>query len=323
MPSDVKEFLRQAAMQVGAGGSAGFVEVCIMHPLDLVKTRLQLQASPTAGATKSTAYYNGVFDCIRKMAKSEGVFSLYKGILPPVLVETPKRAVKFLTFEQYKRFFMFGSDKPTPLTFSLAGLGAGVTEAILVNPFEMVKVTLQANKNKMVQVPSTWAVTKQIINESGFGLNGLNRGLTATIGRNGVFNMIYFGFYHSVKGIVPEYKVQRMIANVVTRVWLGRTLDPVKEFLRKVGIGFVSGTLGSIVNIPFDVAKSRIQGPQPIPGQVKYRTTFGSMMIVAREEGFAALYKGLTPKVMRLGPGGAIMLVVYDYVYAFLDDYFK
>ncbi|XP_049285273.1 mitochondrial 2-oxodicarboxylate carrier [Anopheles funestus] len=305
MPSDVKEFLRQAAMQVGAGGSAGFVEVCIMHPLDLVKTRLQLQASPVAGVAKSTTYYNGVFDCIRKMAKTEGVFSLYKGILPPVLVETPKRAVKFLTFEQYKRFFMFGSDKPTPLTFSLAGLGAGVTEAILVNPFEMVKVTLQANKNKMGQVPSTWAVTKQIINESGFGLNGLNRGLTATIGRNGVFNMIYFGFYHSVKGIVPEYK------------------DPVQEFLRKVGIGFVSGTLGSIVNIPFDVAKSRIQGPQPVPGQVKYRTTFGSMMIVAREEGFAALYKGLTPKVMRLGPGGAIMLVVYDYVYAFLDDYFK
>nr|XP_040225990.2 mitochondrial 2-oxodicarboxylate carrier [Anopheles coluzzii]XP_040225991.2 mitochondrial 2-oxodicarboxylate carrier [Anopheles coluzzii] len=305
MPSDLKEFLRQAAMQVGAGGSAGFVEVCIMHPLDLVKTRLQLQASPSAGAAKSTTYYNGVFDCIRKMARSEGVFSLYKGILPPVLVETPKRAVKFLTFEQYKRFFLFGSDKPTPLTFSLAGLGAGVTEAILVNPFEMVKVTLQANKNKMGQVPSTWAVTKQIINESGFGLNGLNRGLTATIGRNGVFNMIYFGFYHSVKGIVPEYK------------------DPVQEFLRKVGIGFVSGTLGSIVNIPFDVAKSRIQGPQPIPGQVKYRTTFGSMVIVAREEGFGALYKGLTPKVMRLGPGGAIMLVVYDYVYAFLDDYFK
>ncbi|XP_040156532.1 mitochondrial 2-oxodicarboxylate carrier [Anopheles arabiensis] len=305
MPSDLKEFLRQAAMQVGAGGSAGFVEVCIMHPLDLVKTRLQLQASPSAGAAKSTTYYNGVFDCIRKMARSEGVFSLYKGILPPVLVETPKRAVKFLTFEQYKRFFLFGSDKPTPLTFSLAGLGAGVTEAILVNPFEMVKVTLQANKNKMGQVPSTWAVTKQIIHESGFGLNGLNRGLTATIGRNGVFNMIYFGFYHSVKGIVPEYK------------------DPVQEFVRKVGIGFVSGTLGSIVNIPFDVAKSRIQGPQPIPGQVKYRTTFGSMVIVAREEGFGALYKGLTPKVMRLGPGGAIMLVVYDYVYAFLDDYFK
>lgn len=31
------------------------------------------------------------------------------------------------------------------------------------------------------------------------------------------------------------------------------------EFFRKVAIGFTSGTLASIVNIPFDVAKSRIQ----------------------------------------------------------------
>jgi hypothetical protein len=35
--------------------------------------------------------------------------------------------------------------------------------------------------------------------------------------------------------------------------------DPTKEFLRKFAIGFVAGTLGSCTNIPFDVAKSRIQ----------------------------------------------------------------
>jgi solute carrier family 25 2-oxodicarboxylate transporter 21 len=59
----------------------------------------------------------------------------------------------------------------------------------------------------------------------------------------------------------------------------------VQEFFRKVGIGFVSGTLASCVNIPFDVAKSRIQGPQPVAGEIKYRTTLSSMAIVYREEG--------------------------------------
>lgn len=34
--------LTRAALQVVAGGSAGFVEVCIMQPLDVVKTRMQL-----------------------------------------------------------------------------------------------------------------------------------------------------------------------------------------------------------------------------------------------------------------------------------------
>lgn len=65
--------------------------------------------------------------------------------------------------------------------------------------------------------------------------------------------------------------------------------DPVQEFFRKVGIGFVSGTLASCVNIPFDVAKSRIQGPQPVAGEIKYRTTLGSMAIVYREEGSVLL----------------------------------
>lgn len=98
--------------------------------------------------------------------------------------------------------------------------------------------------------------------------------------------------------------------------------DPTTEFLRKVGIGFVSGTIASIANIPMDVAKSRIQGPQPVPGQIKYKSTVRSMVLIAREEGFAALYKGLVPKVMRLGPGGAIMLLVYEYAYEYLQERF-
>ena len=39
--------------------------------------------------------------------------SFYKGILPPILAETPKRATKFFTFEQYKRVFLFGAPSAT------------------------------------------------------------------------------------------------------------------------------------------------------------------------------------------------------------------
>lgn len=49
------------------------------------------------------------------MYAHEGVFSYWKGILPPILAETPKRATKFVCFEQYKQLFMFGSDKASPL----------------------------------------------------------------------------------------------------------------------------------------------------------------------------------------------------------------
>lgn len=45
---------RKAAFQVMAGGSAGFLEVCIMQPLDVVKTRMQIQTRPAFAATASS-----------------------------------------------------------------------------------------------------------------------------------------------------------------------------------------------------------------------------------------------------------------------------
>lgn len=91
----------------------------------------------------------------------------------------------------------------------------------------------------------------------------------------------------------------------------------VLEVLRKFVIGLVGGTIGSVVNIPTDVAKSRIQGPQPEFGVVKYKSTVQTIIIIAKEEGFLALYKGLIPKILRLGPGGAILLIIYDFAHAF------
>ncbi|XP_025946635.1 mitochondrial 2-oxodicarboxylate carrier isoform X2 [Apteryx rowi] len=251
-----------------------------MHPLDVVKTRFQIQR----GKTDPTSY-KSLGDCFRTIFQREGLLGFYKGIFPPILAETPKRAVKFFTFEQYKKLLGYAS-LPPGLAFAVAGLGSGLTEAVVVNPFEVVKVSLQTNRSAFTEQPSSFVQARQIIKTDGLGFQGLNKGLTATLGRHGVFNMVYFGFYFNVKSILPVNK------------------DPNLEFLRKFGIGLVSGTIASIINIPFDVAKSRIQGPQPVPGEIK----------------FLALYKGLVPKIMRLGPGGAVMLLVYEYVYAWLQE---
>ncbi|CAG5866691.1 unnamed protein product [Menidia menidia] len=280
------------------------VEICLMHPLDVVKTRFQIQR----GASDPTSY-KGLGDCFRTIFRNEGIFGFYKGILPPILAETPKRAVKFFTFEQYKKLLNLTSLSPglplkencllfpsimlsspssytiffLPYLFlkcfqpyiprglhalSVAGLGSGLTEAVVVNPFEVVKVSLQANRNTFKEQPSAFAQARRIIKSDGFGLRGLNKGLTSTLGRHGVFNMIYFGFYFNVKEAVPTSQ------------------DPALEFLRKFTIGLLSGTISSCVNIPFDVAKSRIQGPQPVPGEIKYRTCFQTMALVYREEGY-------------------------------------
>ncbi|RZF35596.1 hypothetical protein LSTR_LSTR005124 [Laodelphax striatellus] len=294
--------LKEAAIQILSGGSAGFVEVCIMHPLDVVKTRLQVQSAPVK--VNDPNHYKGVFDCLAKMYKKEGFLAFYKGILPPIVAETPKRALKFVSFEQYKKLFLFGASSPTPLTLSMAGFCSGLTEGLFVNPFEVVKVTMQTNQQKAVVAPSTFQVSKQIISTDGFGGRGLYRGVTATVLRNGVFNSIYFGYFYTI----TEY--------------LSKLEDPVHEFLRRVCLGFSAGVFGSLANIPFDVVKSRIQGPQPVKGEIKYKSCFQTMHTIYTEEGFRALYKGLVPKVMRLGPGGAILLICYEHVKEFLTEKF-
>lgn len=86
-------------------------------------------------------------------------------------------------------------------------MAAGAVEGAIVNPFEVVKVTMQANKASGKDVPSTWTVTKTIVSGAGFGLRGINKGITATVARNGVFNCGYFGFYYSVKEYLPGYDV--------------------------------------------------------------------------------------------------------------------
>uniref|UniRef100_A0A8C0HMM0 Mitochondrial 2-oxodicarboxylate carrier n=1 Tax=Buteo japonicus TaxID=224669 RepID=A0A8C0HMM0_9AVES len=236
------------------------------------------------GKTDPTGY-KSLGDCFRTIFQREGLLGFYKGIYPPILAETPKRAVKFFTFEQYKKLLGYAS-LPPGLAFAIAGLGSGLTEAVVVNPFEVVKVTLQTNRNAFTEQPSSFVQARQIIKTDGLGFQGLNKGLTATLGRHGVFNMVYFGFYFNVKNILPVNK------------------DPNLEFLRKFGIGLVSGTIASIINIPFDVAKSRIQGPQPVPGEIKYRTCFKTMA---------------TTSVL-VHMGGAVMLLVYEYIYAWLQD---
>uniref|UniRef100_A0A8C4PYM5 Mitochondrial 2-oxodicarboxylate carrier n=1 Tax=Eptatretus burgeri TaxID=7764 RepID=A0A8C4PYM5_EPTBU len=260
-----------------------------MHPLDVVKTRFQIQRGKADPSS-----YKSLPDCFRTMYRTEGPMSFYKGILPPILAETPKRAVKFFTFEQYKKLLGF-TPVSAGMAYTLAGLGCGLTEAVVINPFEVVKVHLQAQRTAFGLQPSTFSCAKEIVRTSGIGFSGLNRGLTATLGRHGVFNMIYFGFYHNIKNLAPSVQ------------------NPQLEFLRKVLIGFTAGTLGSCINIPFDVAKSRIQGPQPVPGQIKYRTCFATIGTVYREEGWCCDASRVRICI-RLAPGKLVNLGTTDLI---------
>jgi solute carrier family 25 (mitochondrial 2-oxodicarboxylate transporter), member 21 len=211
-------------------------------------------------------------------------------------MEAPKRATKFAANDKWGKFYRdaFGQVKMNQSLSVLTGASAGATEAFVVVPFELVKIRLQdkasASKyNGMIDV-----VIKTVRNE---GLLAMYNGLESTLWRHIFWNAGYFGCIYQVKELLPKSDTKK------------------GQMANDIVAGTVGGTVGTILNTPMDVVKSRIQNTIKVPGQVpKYNWAFPAVATVAKEEGFAALYKGFIPKVLRLGPGGGILLVVYTNV---------
>ncbi|ABN64449.1 mitochondrial 2-oxodicarboxylate carrier 1 [Scheffersomyces stipitis CBS 6054] len=259
-----------------SGAIAGVSEILVMYPLDVVKTRQQLD---------STNAYNGTINCLKKIVREEGFSRLYKGITAPILMEAPKRATKFAANDEWGKFYkkQFGVTQMTQSLAVLTGATAGATESFVVVPFELVKIKLQDKTSKFNGMGE---VVKDIIKTN--GVLGLYKGLESTLWRHIMWNAGYFGLIHQVKSVMPKPK------------------NSTEKTLIDLTCGTIGGTFGTIMNTPMDVVKSRIQA-----GSTKYKWTWPSLVIVAKEEGFGALYKGFIPKVLRLGPGGGILLVVF------------
>ncbi|ORX56796.1 mitochondrial carrier [Hesseltinella vesiculosa] len=275
-----------------AGAIAGISEISIFYPLDVVKTRAQLSSGASVG----------IVETLKGIVSKEGFSTLYRGIAAPVFVEAPKRATKFAANEQYTIMYkkMFGLEKVTQPLAIATGVSAGITEAILIVPFELVKVRMQDPRNASKYTSTMNAVTTIMKKE---GVLAIFNGLEATMWRHAVWNGGYFGTIFKIKDMLlkAQTKNEQLANNFIA--------------------GTLGGTFGTILNNPLDVVKSRIQGYSG-EGPKKYNWAIPSLAIVAKEEGMGALYRGFTAKVLRLGPGGGVLLVVFESVSAFMRKNF-
>ncbi|KAG7085906.1 hypothetical protein E1B28_003440 [Marasmius oreades] len=267
-----------------AGAIAGVSEILTFYPLDVIKTRMQLQTG------KSSVGLVGSFQTI---IREEGVGRLYRGLVPPLLLEAPKRAVKFAANDFWGKKFLqvTGEEKMTQQLSIMTGCSAGATESFVVVPFELVKIRLQ-DKNSAYAGPMD--VVKQTIKKE--GLLGLYAGMESTFWRHFWWNGGYFGCIFQVRSLLPKAETQQ------------------SELLNNFISGAVGGFAGTALNTPFDVVKSRIQGAIKVPGvKPKYNWTYPALITIFREEGPVALYKGFVPKVLRLAPGGGVLLLVVEF----------
>jgi solute carrier family 25 citrate transporter 1 len=87
-------------------------------------------------------------------------------------------------------------------------------------------------------------------------------------------------------------------------------------------IGGLSGGLGPLVNNPLDVVKTRLQKQVVVPGKTpKYTGLVQACMVISKEEGVLALWKGITPRLLRIMPGQAITFMTYEFVSFYLHQW--
>lgn len=114
-----------------SGSLGGIVEACCLQPIDVIKTRLQLDRS---GA------YRGILHCGATVAKTEGVRALWKGLTPFATHLTLKYALRMGSNALLQSALKDSeTGKLSNQARLMSGFGAGVLEAlVVVTPFEVI-----------------------------------------------------------------------------------------------------------------------------------------------------------------------------------------
>lgn len=253
-----------------AGMLAGTLEITSLWPMEWAKVQIQLN--------KGVPGWSLMGD-VRRVGTG-----LYKG-LPAMLVGVPLQgAVRFSTLDAVRALVTEPGTQAGPVTNLVAGIMAGTLEAILVvAPVETVKTRLVDADQGLLR--GVYGFVKAE------GISGIYRGLFATVCKsasNQALRFVIFG----------EYK---------RLVWGSRPAHEMPPYVA-LGGGMVAGALGSVITMPFDVLKTKMQGLNAN----RYTSTLHCLKTIVREEGVLVLYSGLGARLGRAVPGQGIIFASYE-----------
>mmetsp|Transcript_9204 Transcript_9204/g.22363 ORF Transcript_9204/g.22363 Transcript_9204/m.22363 type:complete len:291 (-) Transcript_9204:2033-2905(-) len=274
---------------MAAGCIAGAVEATAVWPMEFIKTQLQLGSK-----SGSKLPYGGMIEGISYTVRTTGFFSLYRGLAPTLVGSVPKAGIRFGLNSLIKEKLRDKDGKLTPGKNFVAGLGAGVSEALLiVAPVETVKT-------KVIELNMPFVEgLKHIIKTEGIG--GVYKGAIATAMKQGSNQGLRFMWFN-------EYK--KRVTN-----------DSEKPLTPLMGLfgGMSAGCFSTLGNNPFDVVKTRMQGTQA----TQYKNTIDCFMQVFRKEGVGAFYAGLIPRLGRVVPGQGIIFMSFESIQSSLETNFS
>ncbi|XP_038632852.1 mitochondrial basic amino acids transporter [Scyliorhinus canicula] len=162
-----------------AGAAAGAIQCVICCPMELAKTRLQLQGMGEY-QVKSKVYKNSV-DCLFRIYRKHGIRGINKGMVTTVLREIPAFGFYFLTYDCLTRALNCepGASFIIPKLLFAGGM-SGIASWISTYPIDVIKSRLQADGvGGINQYNSIWDCVLQSYKKEGWQV--FARGLTSTL----------------------------------------------------------------------------------------------------------------------------------------------
>lgn len=247
-------------------------------------------------------YFNSTADAFVKIAKTEGLPSLWSGLSPTLVLAIPATITYFTMYEQLRSWIHKSqggthASEVAPWVALTAGGLARVVAATIVSPLELVRTKMQSQKMPIHQVRTC---IKSLVASQ--GVLSLWNGYTATLLRDVPFSAIYW----------PLYEQTRKTLHSIYPA------ESSNSFPINFASGAVAGSVASTITLPFDVLKTLKQidmGERDIM-EVKAGRSQGNIAIakeLIREQGFRSLFSGLTPRLLKVAPACAIMISSYEW----------
>ncbi|KAL8400150.1 hypothetical protein RB594_000525 [Gaeumannomyces avenae] len=313
-------------------------EACIAGP--------RLQGAPTPGSDGIAAAcaveqaqqrtYTSTMDGLRKIARNEGVTTLWRGLSPTLLMAVPGNIIYFTGYEwlRYNRespIYKTVKEDYAPLA---AGSVARILAAAAVSPIELFRTRLQASHGSSAagHVADTFRSIREMVGSQGY--RSLWRGLTLTLWRDVPFSGMYWWGYEAIRGGLTDARERHRGRSHEPDESRGRARrrsqsreNHADTFVDSFTAGALSGALASVATTPFDVGKTRTQVYHSAAGGTsavaaksvaaaavapEERTMVQLLWHIFRTEGVPGLFKGWIPRTLKVAPACAIMISSYE-----------
>ncbi|XP_057952777.1 folate transporter 1, chloroplastic isoform X4 [Malania oleifera] len=232
-----------------AGAVAGFATVASMHPLDVVRTRFQVND----GRLSNLPAYKNTAHAIFTIARIEGLRGLYAGFSPAVLGSTISWGLYFSFYSRAKqRYSKNREEKLSPGLHLASAAEAGALVSLCTNPVWLVKTRLQLQTPLHHARPYSglYDAVRTILKEEGW--SALYKGIVPSLLLQVSHGSIQFTTYEELRKVVVSFKSKET----------NGTPQSADELLNSVDYAILGGTskfAAILLTYPFQVIRARLQ----------------------------------------------------------------